>query len=83
MPESDPAYPIVSDILGMVPVSRWTFARVEPNGELVSLFGSHAYGKGLPGLAAEMKSQRMKSPTGPRIAATKVDPIVKTDFKLV
>ena len=47
MPESDPAYPILSGMLGVVPASRWTFARVAPNGGLVSLFGSHANGKGL------------------------------------
>ncbi len=70
MPESDPAYPILSGILGVVPVSRWTFARVHPNGDLVSLFGSHAYARGLSGLADEFKLQRTKAPTGPRIAAT-------------
>jgi DNA-binding CsgD family transcriptional regulator len=70
MPESDPAYPIISGILDVVPASRWTFGRVEPNGDLVSLFGSHANGKGLAGLADEFKRQRTKASTGPRIAAT-------------
>jgi DNA-binding CsgD family transcriptional regulator len=70
MPESDPAYPIVSGILGVVPASRWTFARVEPNGDLVSLFGSHPNGQQLTRLEDEFKRQRSKVPTGPRIAAT-------------
>jgi DNA-binding CsgD family transcriptional regulator len=70
MPQSDPAYPIVSGILGIVPVSRWTYARVEPGGALVSLFGSHDYGRGLPGMAAELDRQRNVASSGPRIAAT-------------
>ena len=70
MPDTDPSYPIVSGILGVVPTSRWTFARVEPGGALVSLFGSHSYGHGLPALADEFKRQRTKSATGSRIAAT-------------
>ena len=32
MPESDPAFPIVSTILHIVPASRWTFAHVGPEG---------------------------------------------------
>jgi hypothetical protein len=70
MPESDPAYPILSGMLGVVPASRWTFARVAPNGGLVSVFGSHANGKVLAWLADELRRQRTKCPTGPRIAAT-------------
>jgi len=69
MPESDPAYPILSGMLGVVPASRWTFARVAPNGGLVSLFGSHANGK-VAWLADELRRQRTKCPAGPRIAAT-------------
>ncbi len=70
MPESDPAYPILSAVLDIVPASHWTFARVDPKGVLDSLYGSHGSGKGLAGLADEFKRQRSKSPTGPRIAAT-------------
>jgi DNA-binding CsgD family transcriptional regulator len=70
LPESDPAYPILAGVLGVVPASRWTFARVEPNGELVSIHGSHAKGFGVSGLADEYKRQRVKAPNGPRIAAT-------------
>ena len=71
MPQSDPAYPIIAGILGVVPASRWTFARVEPNGELASLFGSRASsGARRANLADELKRQRTKASTGPRIAAT-------------
>jgi len=70
MPESDPAFSIIAGILSVVPASLWTFARVEPSGELVSLFGSHVYGRGLPGLADELKLQRGKAASGSRIAAT-------------
>ncbi len=68
MPQSDAAYDIVSGILAVVPASRWTFARIQPNGELVSLFGSHVSGKA--GLTDEFKRQRSRAPAGPRIAAT-------------
>jgi len=70
MPISDPAYAVVSGILEVVPASHWTFARVEPSGKLVSLFGSLSYGRGLPGLALEFNKQRAKAAKGPRIAAT-------------
>jgi DNA-binding CsgD family transcriptional regulator len=70
MPESDPAYPILAGILSVVPASRWTFARVQPNGELDALFGSHSNGGRRSALADELKRQRIKAPRGPRIAAT-------------
>ena len=70
MPVSDPAYTIIAGILRVVPTSLWTFARVEPSGELVSLFGSHVYGRGLRGLADELKLQRVIAASGSRIAAT-------------
>jgi len=70
MPESDPAYSILSAVLDIVPASHWTFARVDPKGVLDSLYGSQGSGKGLAGLADEFKRQRTKSPSGPRIAAT-------------
>jgi DNA-binding CsgD family transcriptional regulator len=69
LPESDAAYPIVSGILAVVPASRWTFARVEPSGELASLFGSVA-GSEILGIADEFKRQRLKVPSGSRISAT-------------
>jgi len=67
---SDPAYIIVSGILGVVPASRWSFARVEPSGELVSLLGSGGNGEALSGLTDEFKLQRAQGKPGPRIAAT-------------
>ncbi len=70
MPESHPAYPILSGVLAIVPASRWTFAQVAPNGELVSLFSSHSNGSALGRLKDELGRQRTKSPSGPRIAAT-------------
>ncbi len=70
MPESDSAYPILAAILAIVPVSRWTFARVEPKGQISSLYGSHVDAKGRAALTDELKRQRAKSPNGPRIAAT-------------
>jgi DNA-binding CsgD family transcriptional regulator len=68
--ESDPAYPIVSGILGVVPASRWTFARIEPSGDLVSFFGSVENGGAQSDLADELKLQRARVRTGSRIAAT-------------
>jgi DNA-binding CsgD family transcriptional regulator len=70
MPVSDPAFPIVSGILKVVPASHWTYARVEPGGDLVSLFGSPSSGRGLRGLTLEFNRQREKASRGPRIAAT-------------
>ena len=69
MPQSDPAYPILTGILGIVPAARWTFARAGANGELASLFGSHANGDAQAALETEFRRQRAKAPKGPRIAA--------------
>jgi DNA-binding CsgD family transcriptional regulator len=69
LPETDPAYEIIAGILRVVPASRWTFARVEPSGALVSLYTSHDRGAGLSELSDEFKRQRIKAPKGPRIAA--------------
>jgi DNA-binding CsgD family transcriptional regulator len=69
MPESDPAYPIVSAILKVVPASRWAFARLETDGELAHLLSSDPQGS-LADLKAEHKSQRRTTKAGGRIAAT-------------
>jgi DNA-binding CsgD family transcriptional regulator len=69
MPQSDPAFPIISGILAVVPVSHWAFARVEPSGELTSLFGSRPNGHELARLEDEFKRQRTRVSIGPRIAA--------------
>jgi DNA-binding CsgD family transcriptional regulator len=68
VPESDPAYPIISAILRVVPASRWAFARLEADGELGHLLGSS--GEDGSKLKSEFARQRAKSKTGPRIAAT-------------
>lgn len=70
LPSSDPAYPILADILRLVPVSRWSFGRITTEGELVLLCSSHGNGEGLRRLAAEFKRQRSRSHVGPTIAAT-------------
>jgi DNA-binding CsgD family transcriptional regulator len=70
MPASDPAYPIVSTILDVVPASRWTFARIGAKGDLVLVLASEGNGNELTALVDEFKRQRQKAPTGPRIAAT-------------
>lgn len=70
MPDSDPAYPIIVGILGVVPSSRWAFARVERDGELTCLYSSHIDPKEVVRLSDELARQRTKSPTGPRLAAT-------------
>ncbi len=70
IPKSDPAYPIVSAILRVVPASRWAFARPQPDGELGNLLVSGENGGELAALKSEVSAQREKSKTGPRIAAT-------------
>jgi DNA-binding CsgD family transcriptional regulator len=68
VPESDPAYPIITAILRVVPASRWSFARLEPDGELSHLLGYE--GSESSHLKGEFARQRSKAKTGPRIAAT-------------
>ncbi len=69
MPASEPAYAIVSGILGVVPASRWSYATVGHNGELGSHFGSDPRDDDVARLTDELQRQRAKSPAGPRIAA--------------
>ena len=70
IPKSDPAYPIVTAILQIVPASRWAFARPEPDGELGNLLGSGEMAAYWLRSRARSRRQREKSKTGPRIAAT-------------
>jgi DNA-binding NarL/FixJ family response regulator len=71
VPKSDPAYPIISAILRVVPASRWTFARLRADGELEGLLlDSLTNGGELSRLKTEFARQREKAKTGPRIAAT-------------
>ncbi|GAC1403926.1 MAG: hypothetical protein NVSMB64_06410 [Candidatus Velthaea sp.] len=69
VPESDPAYPIVTAILRVVPASRWAFARVAPDGDMDRLLASNGNGAELSGLQSEFKRQRLQVKAGPRIAA--------------
>lgn len=70
VPESDPAYPIVTAILRVVPASRWAFARLRSDGELRNLLGSSGNSGTLGELKSEVTRQREKAKNGPRIAAT-------------
>jgi DNA-binding CsgD family transcriptional regulator len=69
VPETDPAYPIVSAILRIVPASRWAFARVESDGELDRLLASDEDSGDFSRLRGEFKGQRVQAKAGPRIAA--------------
>ncbi len=70
VPESDPAYPIISAILRVVPASRWAFARLESHGELSHLLGTEENAGERSRLENEFASQRAKAKAGSRIAAT-------------
>jgi DNA-binding CsgD family transcriptional regulator len=71
VPERDPAYPIITAILRVVPASRWAFARLKPDGELAGLLlDSTGTGGELSRLKNEFARQREKAGVGPRIAAT-------------
>lgn len=70
IPKSDPAYPIVTAILRIVPASRWAFARPERDGDLGNLLASGGNGGELAALKSEVSMQRERAKTGPRIAAT-------------
>jgi len=70
MPESDPAYPIVTAILRVVPASHWAFARLGADGELAGLLLDSPRSGELAQLKNEFKRQRVKARTGARIAAT-------------
>jgi DNA-binding CsgD family transcriptional regulator len=71
IPESDPAYAIIMQIVRVVPVSHWAFARPEMSGELGYLLESdRKIESELPRLKSELKRQRVAAKTGPRIAAT-------------
>ncbi len=69
VPSSDPAYATISAILRIVPVSRWAFARVAPDGNTVQLLASAGNAETLGALHIELQRQRSESGSGPRIAA--------------
>lgn len=70
VPMWDPAFSILSATLDIVPVSSWTFARVDTKGELETLYSSSSCDNGTADLAGELSQQRSKSSSGPRIATT-------------
>jgi DNA-binding CsgD family transcriptional regulator len=71
VPASDPAYPIIRAILRVVPASRWSFARLMPDGQLAGLLIDSQGNRGeLSRLEDEFERQRGKAKKGPRIAAT-------------
>jgi DNA-binding CsgD family transcriptional regulator len=70
LPKSDLAYPIIAEILRVVPAARWAFARVTACGELGSLLYSHGNSGDLSRLENEFERQRSKVKIGARIAAT-------------
>ena len=69
VPSSDPAHATISAILRIVPVSRWAFARVAPDGNTVQLLASTGNDETLGALHSELQRQRSESSSGPRIAA--------------
>ena len=71
VPERDPAYPLIMDILRVVPASRWAFARLRPDGELAGLLVDEKENGGeLRRLKGEFERQREMVKVGPRLAAT-------------
>src|SRR5580698_6514571 len=71
VPETDPAHPIIKAILRVVPASRWSFARLRPDGELAGLLlDSPRNDDELSRLRAEFQRQREKAKVGSRLAAT-------------
>lgn len=69
-PESDPAYPIVQAIVRVVPASRWSFARINAEGEFSSLLASTGHAADGAFLQSEFRRQRRVVGSGPRVAAT-------------
>jgi DNA-binding CsgD family transcriptional regulator len=70
LPTTDPAYAVLTGILDVIQTSMWSFARIEPNGELTAPVGSSVSAPELAALTGEYRLQRATSPGGPRIAAT-------------
>jgi DNA-binding CsgD family transcriptional regulator len=70
MPDTDPALAIVLAIIRVVPVTKWSFARIKPTGVLTSLLSSQPSETEGSALTLELARQRAKVKAGPRIAAT-------------
>jgi hypothetical protein len=69
LPDSDPAYPIVSAISRIVPASRWAYARVGSAGSIDVRLASDENSGEQSRLESELKRQRLHVKVGPRLAA--------------
>jgi hypothetical protein len=67
LPESDPAYPILAGILGIVPVSDWTYNRTSPNGDVLEPLASPDESGGTPVAADRSRRPANGFGAGPRI----------------
>jgi len=67
LPESDPAYPILAGILGIVPVSDWTYNRTSPNGDVLEPLASPDESGGTPVAADRSRRPANGLGAGPRI----------------
>lgn len=72
LPETDPAYQIISMITRVVPSSHWAFARIGPAGKIIALLSSDGGNrKELSRVArGEFRRQQTLSKAGSRISAT-------------
>jgi DNA-binding CsgD family transcriptional regulator len=70
MLDKDPAYPIVQAIVAVVPASRWSFARIDADGNFGSPIASDGETADMTLLQREFRRQRKLVRNGPRIAAT-------------
>jgi DNA-binding CsgD family transcriptional regulator len=71
--ETDPARSLIADILSIVPVSHWSFARFKGNGpsdQLLRSEGTETRREEFDHLKRELVLQRKHTTKGPRMAAT-------------
>jgi DNA-binding CsgD family transcriptional regulator len=61
---------MLAGILATVPSSRWSFARVDPKGELEAVYGSDVHADSLARMTDEYARQRAVAESGSRLAAT-------------
>lgn len=67
IPAGDPARAIISTILGLVPASRWSFARFQRGGDEDQLMSSEANGDEFRRAKEEFGLQSERTTAGPRI----------------
>lgn len=74
LPKTDPAASLIADILRVIPVSHWTFARLKDNDSASDFLGSDARGSersaSLGRLRIEFVLQREQTKKGPRLSPT-------------